>query len=94
MRRESCRRWQVSQQESNICGKIFEIFLGERYVYKFVCSPDALFQMTSGGGGGGAGGGGGGGGGVPDHHRMLKLEPGNQCVGPDNTNQFCEPYHL
>ena len=31
---------------------------GERYVYKFVCSPDALFQMTSGGGGGGGGGGG------------------------------------
>ena len=21
---------------------------------------------------------------------MLKLEPGNQCVGPDNTNQFCQ----
>ena len=64
--------------------------LGERYVYKFVCSPDALFQMTSGGAGaGGAGGaGGGGGGGVPEHHRMLKLEPGNQCVGPDNS-QFC-----
>ena len=66
------------------------ILLGERYVYKFVCSPDALFQMTSGGAGaGGAGGAGAGGaGGVADHHRMLKLEPGGQCVGPDNS-QFC-----
>ena len=64
---------------------------GERYVYKFVCSPDALFQMTSAGGaGGGSGGGAGGGGGVGEHQRMLKLEPGNQCVGPDNTNQFCQ----
>ena len=46
--------------------------------------------MTSAGGaGGGSGGGAGGGGGVAEHQRMLKLEPGNQCVGPDNTNQFC-----
>ena len=28
---------------------------------------------------------------MQDHHRMLKLEPGNQqCVGPENTNQFCQ----
>ena len=29
---------------------------------------------------------------MPDHHRMLKVEPGNQsvqCAAPDNTNQFC-----
>ena len=59
---------------------------GERYVYKFVCSPEALFQMTSGGSGGGGGGGGGGG----DPQRMLKLESPSQCVsGAESGNQFC-----
>ena len=56
---------------------------GERYVYKFVCSPEALFQMTSAGGGGGGGGG--------DHQRMLKLESSSgQCVGGAESNQFCQ----
>ena len=31
---------------SNKILQIFHSILGERYVYKFVCDPDALFQMA------------------------------------------------
>ena len=40
---------------------------GERYVYKFVCNPEALFQIPPGPAAGSSG----------DHHqRMLKFDPG------------------
>ena len=48
MRKESCKRLQVgvfslesTQTQEHLCPPP-----GERYVYKFVCDPEALFQMA------------------------------------------------
>ena len=62
---------------------IMQKVAGERYVYKFVCNPEALFQMP-------------GSGPNNEHGRMMKLEQGRDVRGSsisannnDNGSQFC-----
>ena len=50
---------------------IMQKVAGERYVYKFVCNPEALFQIPPGPSAGSSG----------DHHqRMLKFDPGTDTI--------------
>ena len=65
-----------------ICQGIMQKVAGERYVYKFVCNPEALFTVAGGVAGAGAGqcrGGGMGGGG---HHDTTPSGGGSA--------QFCQ----
>lgn len=53
-KRELCRKWLVGNHRSKIHSVSLTqnlsgfLFLGERYVYKFVCDPEALFNMAYG----------------------------------------------
>lgn len=46
------------------------VFIGERYVYKFVCDPDALFQMAL----------------AENHRNALKMEAAAVAANNNNTN--------